>query len=321
MPANDSWMYQGRDEKGRFGDGTSPHSGEMDVGSTNSGGGGNGLLPRMQAVVYGVVGHLSAAERPQYTASLDHGGVSRLSESLVAWSGAAALGRDAFRERFLGDAGSDEVVDHLRRAAEGASRATTPSQQRDASGELATAWQLVGASRWPRFAATAHDRTVADAAPSAGRVLLAQAATNTAMDASSGVNTAAATVPGRYVADNPQRWIGQNSVGTGECVPLVQAATGAPRSTEWQRGAQVQGNTDIRPGTAIATFDSNGRYDGHAAIYLGQDEHGIRVTDQWNIKDSQGHILGRQPPHERTLPLGDPQHSRVDRGELYHVVE
>jgi hypothetical protein len=34
MPANDSWMYQGRDEKGRFGNGTSPHSDETDAGST-----------------------------------------------------------------------------------------------------------------------------------------------------------------------------------------------------------------------------------------------------------------------------------------------
>ena len=43
----------------------------------------------------------------------------------------------------------------------------------------------------------------------------------------------------------------------------------------------------LRPGTAIATFDPDGRYgnhtDGrsHAAIYLGQDATGIRVIDQW----------------------------------------
>ena len=116
------------------------------------------------------------------------------------------------------------------------------------------------------------------------RLLLAQATTpNTATDARSTGNPTAAT-PGGCVADNPRRWIGRPSVGTGECVPLVRAATDAPRAAEWQRGVQVQGNTSIRPATAIATFDSNGHYNGHAANYLGHDEHGIQVVDQWNIR-------------------------------------
>lgn len=129
------------------------------------------------------------------------------------------------------------------------------------------------------------------------------------------------TVPGRYVGTDPRQWIGQNSVGTGECVPLVQQATGAPRSTQWRRGALVQGNANIRPGTAIATFDSNGSYDGHAAIYLGQDEHGIQVIDQWNIRHRDGRIVRQRQPGARTLYFGDPHHDRVDRGEAYHVVE
>jgi hypothetical protein len=197
-----------------------------------------------------------------------------------------------------------------------------PEQQRDAAGELAAAYRLVGANRWSRLIADAQNHAAA-AATSDGRVLLAQATTpNTATDATPGGNAAPAAIPGRYVADNPRQWIGRNSVGTGECVPLVQQATGAPRSTEWRAGAQVQGNTNIRPGTAIATFDGNGHYDGgHAAIYLGQDEHGIQVVDQWNIRDSHGRITRQQPPLERTLHFGQPFRDRVDRGEPFHVVE
>jgi len=123
-----------------------------------------------------------------------------------------------------------------------------------------------------------------------------------------------------YIADDPRQWIGRPSVGTGECVPLVQQATGAPRSTLWRPGALVQGNTAIRPGTAIATFDSGGHYTGHAAIYLGQDEHGIQVIDQWNIRKN-GFIVKKHQPSLRTLSLGDPRHARIDRGEFYHVVE
>ena len=48
-------------------------------------------------------------------------------------------------------------------------------------------------------------------------------------------------------------------------------------------GVQVRGDLTIQPGTAIATFDNNGKYtnstDGtsHAAIYVGQD-----VYQLWN---------------------------------------
>jgi hypothetical protein len=157
MAANDSWMYQGRDERGRFGNGTSPNSDDGDPDSS----GGAGMLPQMQAVVYGAVGHLSPAERTKFTAYLDRAAVARLSECLLAWSEARGLGRNSFRERFLGGAGSDEVVDHLRKAADTAARATTPEEQRAAAGELAAAWRSVGGDRWPRFIAGAHDRAAA----------------------------------------------------------------------------------------------------------------------------------------------------------------
>jgi hypothetical protein len=120
-------------------------------------------------VVYGAVGHLSPSERTKYTAHLDHGGLAKLSECLLAWSKASTLDRDAFRERFLGGAGSDEAVDHLRKAALGAAKATTIDEQRDAAGELAAAYLTVGADRWPRFVAAAHEHTmVVGVSPASG---------------------------------------------------------------------------------------------------------------------------------------------------------
>jgi hypothetical protein len=79
--------------------------------------------------------------------------------------------------------------------------------------------------------------------------------------------------------------VGQ-SVGSGECVALVQATSNVGLTATWSPGQQVQGNTDIPVGSVIATFGSDGTYtntygQSHAAIYLGQDATGIMVEDQW----------------------------------------
>ena len=132
--------------------------------------------------------------------------------------------------------------------------------------------------------------------------------------------------PHVYVAGNPRQWIGPAQVGDGECVTLVEKATGAPGDKDWRRGALVQGNTQLAPGTAIALFDTNGPYgnhtDGtsHAAIYLRQDAEGIYVIDQWNIR-SHGKIVARQAPHERRIRFNPPNRAAVDHGELYHVIQ
>ena len=87
-------------------------------------------------------------------------------------------------------------------------------------------------------------------------------------------------------------------VGAGYCVDFVKASAGVPRTDAWQAGAQVRGNPHIAPGTAIATFESDGSYTSesgnHAAIYLYQDDRGIWVFDQW-----QG-----QPVHKRLIRFG-----------------
>ena len=97
-----------------------------------------------------------------------------------------------------------------------------------------------------------------------------------------------------YVCTSPEAYEGKK-VGDGECVALVQEAAGAPNTASWKKGAVVRGNSGLRKGTAIATFDAHGKYTNlstgnHAAIYLSQDLQGIWVYDQWR---SQGAVRRR----------------------------
>ena len=127
-----------------------------------------------------------------------------------------------------------------------------------------------------------------------------------------------------YVASKPDAYIG-TSVGTGQCVPLVEAATGAPRDATWSRGKQVKGATDIAVGTAIATFDADGRYgnhtDGssHAAIYIGQTSDGIEVIDQW------AHVVGGkqrvQMAHRRLIRFKGGIGHKSDDGDAFYVIQ
>ena len=86
-----------------------------------------------------------------------------------------------------------------------------------------------------------------------------------------------------YNSRKPQFWL---RMGPGRCATFVQHFTDAPKDTRlWRKGSKVFGNTNLQPGTAIATFDDTGRYPGmptnnHAAIYLGQDTSGIYVYQQ-----------------------------------------
>lgn len=110
-------------------------------------------------------------------------------------------------------------------------------------------------------------------------------------------------------------------IGTGHCVPFVQEATKAPHTGLWKRGEKVRDNKVIRPGTAIATFDSEGTYknntDGtsHAAIYVQQDAVGIQVWDQWKTRaDGAGTRWIRFEPFGKSpKPVND--------GDSYYVIE
>jgi hypothetical protein len=121
---------------------------------------------------------------------------------------------------------------------------------------------------------------------------------------------------GGIVAAAYRHYIGRVA-GSGQCVALVYAATpGIGSTTCWACGEPVQGNTSLQPGTVIATFDRCGRYanatDGssHAAIYLGQDERGIQVLDQWS----------GSPAAVRTIRWNNPGGTPANTGTAFRVV-
>ena len=114
----------------------------------------------------------------------------------------------------------------------------------------------------------------------------------------------------------PKKYV--NSKGNNECVEFVRQVTNAPHTTTWKRGSCVKDAdiASITRGTAIATFDDEGRYptDGqgkHAAIFLGKSVAGIQVLDQWN---SQGKVL---PRTIRFNHVG----KRSDNGDAFYVIE
>lgn len=131
-----------------------------------------------------------------------------------------------------------------------------------------------------------------------------------------------------YIASTPSAYVGK-SVGNGQCVAYTQKAANMPHTVAWKRGALVKGNTGIAPGTAIATFDANGRYgnhtDGssHAAIYLGQDASGIQVLDQWMTYKKLPSGERVATPHyvsKRTIRFHKAPRAE-NNGDNYYVVE
>ena len=120
-----------------------------------------------------------------------------------------------------------------------------------------------------------------------------------------------------YIASDPEKYKGR-VVGTGQCVVFVEAASGAPTTVHWKRGAKVRGiggsegvgDCDIRRCGEI--YQQHGR-DFAGAIYVGQDAFGLRVWDQW---------LG-QPVHERTIHFhgGAAGVKAVNDGDAFFVVD
>lgn len=89
-----------------------------------------------------------------------------------------------------------------------------------------------------------------------------------------------------YVYSKADDLNGHELVGTQQCVALVQAFAKAPRTLAWKQGQSVRGNLLLAKGTAIATFEDgvykSKPHGNHAALYLGQDQGGIWVMDQWH---------------------------------------
>lgn len=89
-----------------------------------------------------------------------------------------------------------------------------------------------------------------------------------------------------YVYSDVKNLGQKEKVGSFQCAALIQHYTSAPITSAWREGEGVMGNRNLKPGTAIATFE-NGRYPNrahgnHVAFYLGQAPNGIYVIDQWN---------------------------------------
>lgn len=108
--------------------------------------------------------------------------------------------------------------------------------------------------------------------------------------------------------------------GKTECVEFVRQAAGAPQTTLWKNGKKVSDAKfgDIARGTAIATFDSSGRYPTdalgkHAAIYLEHNSQRILVLDQWN---DQREV--KQRPIWFNRPKGT---KRSNDADTFYVIE
>src|ERR1700743_2207043 len=78
---------------------------------------------------------------------------------------------------------------------------------------------------------------------------------------------------------------GHDLVEASQCVVLVQAFAGAPRTSDWKQGVPVRGKLLLAKGTAIAAFADrvykSRPHGNHAALYLRQDQGRIWVMDQW----------------------------------------
>jgi hypothetical protein len=168
LPANDSWTELTRDAAGRF-RGSGASAGSTHHGTSWRTPAAVAPVPSAQAqakaVTYGVIGQLPAAQRSRYENQLASGGLQWLTGGLLAWHAAGHLDHATFRDRYLGGRGSDELVDHLRKAAAGTA-ATTAEELSAAINELAAAHRLMGANAWPSFLAVAHGHAqlVADSA-------------------------------------------------------------------------------------------------------------------------------------------------------------
>lgn len=134
--------------------------------------------------------------------------------------------------------------------------------------------------------------------------------------------------------------LGRN-FGNGECAALTKEVGGMSATSTWKKGEKIQGNKTILPGTPIATFngdwgDGRGKVhygpkgepggksgQSHTGIYLGQDEDGIYIIDQWNNRkrDENGNKI-KVPQRARiTYRPWEDKRQRLESGSHYYVIE
>lgn len=99
----------------------------------------------------------------------------------------------------------------------------------------------------------------------------------------------------------------------GQCVSFVRTVCPLlPPTGQWKQGIQVRSNQVIA-GTAIATFNADGNYEGHAAIFDSQGQPGIFVYDQWVTPPNP------QAVARRLLRWG--AHGLANNGDNFYVVD
>jgi hypothetical protein len=100
----------------------------------------------------------------------------------------------------------------------------------------------------------------------------------------------------------------------GQCVSYVKKVCPTlPATAAWKKGAAVKGSKSLALGTVIATFNDQGKYEGHAAIFDGQIAAGINVYDQW-VTPPNPKAVG-----PRLLRWG--AQGRANNADNYYVVE
>jgi hypothetical protein len=102
----------------------------------------------------------------------------------------------------------------------------------------------------------------------------------------------------------------------GHCVGFLQVVGKLPHTSQWRRGAKVRG-VALAPGTCIATFGPDGRYENrtdgasHAAVLVGEEDVGLAVIDCW-----AGHPVAR-----RILRWRDGSGDACNDGDQFYVIE
>ena len=161
MTVNESWVHQGRQAHGYFGNGTSP----KDDTSDNAAGADDLFRPanagqRVDYAASSLIMQVPRSDRGRWNSAVSDSTWVNLKTAVAAWYGARSLSRDAFRAQFLGPYTSDEVVDRLRSAARGMIEGQTYDDLAKAGDDLAAAAQKVGADAWPRFLSNASHQAV-----------------------------------------------------------------------------------------------------------------------------------------------------------------
>jgi hypothetical protein len=151
-----SWEDQGRQYHMWFGHGTAP--GKSSTGGADPSVTGKSTADRVQALAYGAIALLPAAQRRQAEAQYRNGTLPRLTAAMSAWMRGTRLDQATFADRFFGRSADDHVVRSLHSAALDAATATSQADIREAAGKLAEAMQAVGLYQWPSFVADAEER-------------------------------------------------------------------------------------------------------------------------------------------------------------------